>query len=723
MKLTLKWTNRNEGEDGTRVYRSDAPMDPEALPTPIGTVDPGVSEFVDENVVRGEIYYYRFEVFKGDDAALSNEMEVQALPRTGPGPQELIAGDYELGYFGQVTSFDFFTAEELEFMIGYDESINPNSNRDVNAPPWFKFAYKGRILFIPQQGLRYHTTWQELYEQGMVYGTTDIGPAVPAGVTPTVQDKTVTKNGETFSIRLIRGAPERPWNATIVDDADSVGLNGSEWNDLIYRVCRWVLQDQQGENWEDIDNGNFGTTYRVTTMCQELSEDRTKVLYRGGEDHNAMMGFFGAYEGITNPFLNSAMPYDDHIYNTWRPVLEYLPDGVLTAVTEDDEAPVQPAITKAVDNVDPHTGDLADGASTNDTQPEFVGTAEAYSTVKVFVDGVETGEAQADGEGNWNFAPTDPMDEGTYVITATATDYAGNASIASADFTVTVDTTGPSVSMPAFSTRNSQPAFTGSVSETDATVKITIDGTDYEATNAGDGSWSVAEGVVTALSEGPNTVTITGTDAQGNDATATAVVTLDTQVIVPVVELAVDTGAANDQITSVGEVNVTGIEDGATWEYSTDGGDTWQEGSDNQFTLAEGTYSDVQARQTDALGNVSNVTSIGQVIVDQTEPTLQSATVDGATLTLTYDEAPRSNAILAVNDFVVTEDATPIAVDSAGIVDQTVVLTLTQAVGEGTAVLVTYAQAEGDAIEDLAGNQTASLTDEVVTNNTTGGGA
>ncbi|MFP3534326.1 hypothetical protein SB763_33785, partial [Burkholderia sp. SIMBA_042] len=52
--------------------------------------------------------------------------------------------------------------------------------------------------------------------------------------------------------------------------------------------------------------------------------------------------------------------------------------------------------------------------------------------------------------------------------------------------------------------------------------------------------------------------------------------TLDTSAAAPGVVLANDSGSsASDHITNVSTLNLTGIETGATVEYSTDGGDRW----------------------------------------------------------------------------------------------------------------------------------------------------
>jgi VCBS repeat-containing protein len=71
----------------------------------------------------------------------------------------------------------------------------------------------------------------------------------------------------------------------------------------------------------------------------------------------------------------------------------------------------------------------------------------------------------------------------------------------------------------------------------------------------------------------------------------------------PVVALANDTGTAGDKITRDGTLNVTGTEEGATVEYSTDG-NTWS----NSFEAEEGENT-VYVRQTDAAGNVSAPTT------------------------------------------------------------------------------------------------------------------
>lgn len=104
--------------------------------------------------------------------------------------------------------------------------------------------------------------------------------------------------------------------------------------------------------------------------------------------------------------------------------------------------------------------------------------------------------------------------------------------------------------------------------------------------------------------------------------------------------LATDSGSSNsDGITNVGTVNVTGLEAGATWEYSTDNGSTWTAGgwpalgtgTGTSFTLSEGTYAAgaIQVRQTDVAGKVqttSMATNAAQIVVDTTAPVFMGGT-------------------------------------------------------------------------------------------------
>ena len=110
-----------------------------------------------------------------------------------------------------------------------------------------------------------------------------------------------------------------------------------------------------------------------------------------------------------------------------------------------------------------------------------------------------------------------------------------------------------------------------------------------------------ASGSYTApTTDGSHTVVVTDTDTAGNTSNASITFTLDNTITTPTVALTNDTGSsAIDLITSNGGLTLTGIELGATVEYSIDGGATWT----GSFTAAEGPNT-VQVRQTDVAGNM-----------------------------------------------------------------------------------------------------------------------
>ncbi|RQS62542.1 Ig-like domain-containing protein, partial [Burkholderia sp. Bp8977] len=215
--------------------------------------------------------------------------------------------------------------------------------------------------------------------------------------------------------------------------------------------------------------------------------------------------------------------------------------------------------------------------------------------------GVETGatvEYSTDGGHTWNtsFSAT----EGVNDVQVRQTDIAGNTSDpTSFSFTLDTSAAAPSVALTSDSGSSASDHVTnvGTLNltgiETGATVEYSIDGGHTWST-----SFSATEGV--------NDVQVRQTDIAGNTSDPTSFnFTLDTSAAAPGVALTTDSGSsASDHITNVGTLNLTGVETGATVEYSIDGGHTWS----TSFNATEG-VNDVQVRQTDIAGNTSDPTS------------------------------------------------------------------------------------------------------------------
>ena len=103
---------------------------------------------------------------------------------------------------------------------------------------------------------------------------------------------------------------------------------------------------------------------------------------------------------------------------------------------------------------------------------------------------------------------------------------------------------------------------------------------------------------------------------------------------------------------------------------------------------------------------------------DTTAPTLLTATVDGTTLVLTYDEPLDEDSVPTVNSYRVTvasnSDKSALSVDVSG---AQVTLTLEDLAVHGDTVTVSYGPPPTDPLRDAAGNDAAALTNQAVTNN------
>ncbi|WP_354648880.1 Ig-like domain-containing protein [Enterobacter cloacae] len=201
-------------------------------------------------------------------------------------------------------------------------------------------------------------------------------------------------------------------------------------------------------------------------------------------------------------------------------------------VTIDTDAPVKPTIDAALDDVGSVQGNLANGGTTDDPTPTLSGKAEAGSTVKIYDQNGLLGEVTAKADGTWSFSPVAKLPEGEHRFHVTATDKAGNTSVASDDFVLTLDYTAPDASKLAITEVYDDVNTAGVIAsgeETDDNRPL-IKGTGAEAGNTitvyngdkvigtakvqADGTWSLEP--TTPLPDGKYTLTAKETDGVGN---------------------------------------------------------------------------------------------------------------------------------------------------------------------------------------------------------------
>ncbi len=176
------------------------------------------------------------------------------------------------------------------------------------------------------------------------------------------------------------------------------------------------------------------------------------------------------------------------------------------------------------------------------------GSAEAGSSVILYLSGTQIATATADAGGLFSFANI-ALTEGGNIFTAGTIDKAGNPGQPSAPQLVTLDTVKPVVAITApqqgaaLNTRT----ITVSGSIDDPTASVTVNG--LSALSSG-GTWTL-EGFV--LQEGSNTLLVEARDAAGNKGSANVTVILDT--IPPVVTI---TAPLDALYTNMVQVAVTG---------------------------------------------------------------------------------------------------------------------------------------------------------------------
>ena len=317
----------------------------------------------------------------------------------------------------------------------------------------------------------------------------------------------------------------------------------------------------------------------------------------------------------------------------------------------DTTPPNAPVISQAIDDVGSITGALSSGQTTDDTVPRLVGTSEPFATVNIYEGATLVGTGTADASGSWSILLNTTLATGAHSFTARATDAAGNTSVPSATFSLTIDTTPPA--QPSLSsivddvgnaatpiangglTNDAQPTLTGTA-EAGATVKIFDNGVQIGSVTATGGAWSFTP--TTPLANGQHSLTFTATDAAGNASTPTTgyVINVDaTAPAAPVISSVVDdvgsitgpitggnpTNDARPTLNGTAEANATvRIYDGATLvgTVTADANGNWTL-PQTTTTLAEGSHT-FTATATDAAGNTSVASAPTTITVDLTAP-------------------------------------------------------------------------------------------------------
>ncbi|HBC9635110.1 TPA: Ig-like domain-containing protein [Escherichia coli] len=347
------------------------------------------------------------------------------------------------------------------------------------------------------------------------------------------------------------------------------------------------------------------------------------------------------------------------------------PGQTTHALTVDTVAPTVTIATVAGDDIINNAEQLAGQTISGTT------TAEVGQTVTVTFNG-QTWTATVGSGGSWSvFIPAQQfagLSDGSYTISATVSDQAGNPGSASRGVTLNGDV--PTVTINTFAgddvvnaaEHGSSLVISGTTTApVGQTLTLTLNGKTYTTTVQTGGSWSYTLGSadVTALADGnAYVINASVSNAIGNTGSSNHTITVDLSAPamgINIDSLQADTGlSASDFITSVSPVVVNGsltaalasnetaqisIDGGTTWTTLTVTGTTWR--YNDSRTLTDGNYL-YQVRVIDAAGNVG-ATDSQNVVIDTTAP-------DPAVKTIAIS-AITTDTGLITNDFV-TSDTT-----------------------------------------------------------------
>lgn len=153
---------------------------------------------------------------------------------------------------------------------------------------------------------------------------------------------------------------------------------------------------------------------------------------------------------------------------------------------------------------------------TNDQTPSFVGDCVSNDIIKIRTDG-NVVKQQTCQSGSYDITLTDPLPDGVYAITVTASDAYDNESLASPELSITIDTTAPPV--PVISSPSNGSIIDNAVPDVSGTgvsgdtVTVWSESATLCSALVSSGAWSC---VSANLNDGVYSITATASDVAGN---------------------------------------------------------------------------------------------------------------------------------------------------------------------------------------------------------------
>lgn len=235
------------------------------------------------------------------------------IPSSVSGGQTIIAMNLEdenryLAFFGEVEQSEFITFSGLAAAVGITNGTEINT-----TDKWIKVVLDNKVLFTPKKAIRSNISWEQIYAKGAIYGNNEFGLDPYPASAPVLQNARVVINGETFIVRLIKGANIDPFGEIIITGMDIPKAVNSEWNRIFFPLLKdnSTTKSYTGESLADYSHADLGESggYGGAMWVQETA-------FIGGEAR-----VHRGYTSLAN-LMSRDVVNDARYYFGWRPILE-----------------------------------------------------------------------------------------------------------------------------------------------------------------------------------------------------------------------------------------------------------------------------------------------------------------------------------------------------------------------------------------------------------------
>ncbi|MEX5524424.1 Ig-like domain-containing protein [Enterobacter hormaechei subsp. xiangfangensis] len=471
---------------------------------------------------------------------------------------------------------------------------------------------------------------------------------------------TVTVNGKTYAATVLA---DGTWSAAIpsadvsalaagtvtvnVEGQSSAGNPVAINHDVTVDLANVAISIDAIASDDVINAAERGADLVLSGTTANVEENQTVTITFGGKSYTATVDAEGKWTatvpsadlaGLKDGDASVQVSVTNVNGNSASAGREYSVDATAPSVT------INTIATDDILNASEAQSDLAISGTS---------TAEAGQTVTVSLNGKDyTTTVSANGSWTLNVPAADlaGLTDGSVTVTASVSDKAGNP--ASADHNLTVDVTVPAVTIHTVAgddvinvaEHNQAQIISGSATGAAAgdKVTVTIGGQTYTTVLDAAGNWSVGvpANVISGLSDGTVTVSVSVTDAAGNTGSGTHNVTVDTGLpsvsfnaisddnVLNAVEKGQDLSVSGTSANLAEGTLVTVTLNGKNYTATTAADGTWSltVPAADLTGLGQASYT-LNATATNGVGN--SVSNSANLLVDTALPTVTINTVAG----------------------------------------------------------------------------------------------